>query len=63
MKIHDLSSAATAFATAVSSEKIKDGSQDIKFELECLKQAYADQGRRSQISARVFLIPSGLDLI
>ena len=53
---------AFASAAAASKEKIKQGSEDTKAELEKLKKAYEELDRRSQLILRVVLVMSGLDI-
>ena len=53
---------ALASAAAASKEKIKQGGEDTKAELEKLKKAYKELDRRSQLILRVVLVMSGLDI-
>lgn len=64
LKYLGVSAAGVAFASAAaaSKEKIKQGSEDTKAELEKLKKAYEELDRRSQLILRVVLVMSGLDI-
>jgi hypothetical protein len=52
----------TAAAIAASREKISDGSELAKAEIENLKQAYEDLDKRSKLILRLILAMSGLDI-
>ena len=58
------SSAGVAFASAAaaSKEKIKEGGDEAKAEIEKLKKAYDELDKRTQIILRVVLVFSGLDI-
>lgn len=64
LKFLGLSSAGvtTAAAIAASREKISDGSELAKAEIENLKQAYEDLDKRSKLILRLILAMSGLDI-
>lgn len=64
LKFIGLSSAGitTAAAIAASREKISDGSDLAKAEIENLKQAYEDLDKRSKLILRLILAMSGLDI-
>ena len=53
---------ALAGAAAASKEKIKQGGEDAKAEIEKLRKAYDELDRRSQLILRLVLILSGLDI-
>ena len=53
----------TAAAIATSREKISDGSDLAKEEIEKLKQAYEDLDTRSKFILRLILAVSGLDML
>lgn len=65
LKFIGLSSAGitTAAAIAASREKISDGSELAKEEIEKLKGAYEDLDKRSQLILRLILAASGLDIL
>ena len=65
LKFLGLSSAGitTAAAIAASREKISDGSELAKEEIEKLKQAYEDLDTRSKLILRLILAVSGLDIL
>ena len=52
---------ALASAAAASKEKIKEGTDDTKDEIEKLKKAYEDLDNRSKSILRVILLITGLD--
>ena len=58
-----ISSAGVSLAAAarMSKEKIKEGGDEAKIEIEKLKQAYEELDRRSRLILRVVLVFSGLD--
>ena len=64
IKFIGLSSAGitTAAAIAASREKISDGSELAKEEIEKLKSAYEDLDKRSKLILRLILAASGLDI-
>ena len=64
LKVLGVSSAGMtlANAAAASKEKIKQGGEDAKVEIEKLKKAYEELDRRSQLILRVVLVMSGLDI-
>jgi len=64
LKFIGLSSAGitTAAAIAASREKISDGSELAKEEIEKLKSAYEDLDKRSKLILRLILAASGLDI-
>ena len=64
LKILGVSSAGMTLATAAaaSKEKIKQGGEDAKIEIEKLKKAYEELDRRSQLILRIVLVMSGLDI-
>jgi len=65
LKFIGLSSAGitTAAAIAASREKISDGSELAKEEIEKLKQAYENLDTRSKLILRLILAVSGLDIL
>ena len=58
-----ISSAGVSVAAAarVSKEKIREGGDEAKIEIQKLKQAYEELDRRSKLILRVVLVFSGLD--
>ena len=64
LRVLGVSSAGMALAGAVaaSKEKIKQGGEDAKAEIEKLRKAYEELDRRSQLILRLVLILSGLDI-
>ena len=64
LKFLGLSSAGitTAAAIAVSREKVSDGSELAKAEIEKLKKSYEELDRRSKLILRLILVVSGLDI-
>ena len=53
----------TAAAIAASREKISDGSEQAKEEIERLKAAYEELDGRSKLILRLILAMSGLDVL
>lgn len=65
LKLIGISSAGVGVASAIaaSKEKIGDGSEIAKQELERLKAAYEDLDGRSKLILRLILALSGLDIL
>jgi hypothetical protein len=64
LKFLGLSSAGitTATAIAASRDKINDGSELAKAEIEKLKKSYEELDNRSKLILRLILVASGLDI-
>jgi len=52
-----------ASAVAASKEKITDGGEQAKEEIEKLKTAYVELDTRSKLILRLILVMSGLDIL
>lgn len=65
LKLIGVSSAGLAVASAVdaSKEKLSDGSDQAKEEIERLKEAYENLDGRSKLILRLILAMSGLDIL
>ena len=65
LKLLGVSSAGLTVASAVaaSKEKLSDGSDQAKEELEKLKEAYENLDGRSKLILRLILMLSGLDIV
>ena len=65
LKLLGISSAGIGVASAIaaSKEKIQDGSEQAKQEIERLKTAYEELDGRSKLILRLILALSGLDLL
>ena len=64
LRVFGVSSAGVAFAgaAAASKQKIRQGGEDARAEIEKLKQAYEELDKRSQLILRLVLVLSGLDI-
>ena len=64
MKIIGMSSAGVTLAStiAASKEKLNQGGEEAKKEIENLKKAYEELDRRSQFILKIVLVVSGLDI-
>lgn len=65
LKLLGISSAGVGVASAIatSKEKIDDGSEQAKQEIERLKAAYESLDNRSKVILRLILAMSGLDIL
>ena len=65
LKLLGISSAGVGVASAIaaSKEKIDDGSEHAKQEIEKLKAAYENLDNRSKLILRLILAMSGLDIL
>jgi len=65
LKRLSVASAGTAFvgALAVSGEKVKAGGEEVRAEIERLKQGYEQLDRRSQLLMRAVLVLAGVDVL
>ena len=64
LKMMGVSSAGIALASAVSlgREKIKEGGDDAKLEIEKLKKSYEELDRRSKLILKLVFLMTGLDI-
>ena len=64
LKMMGVSSAGIALASAVNlgREKIKEGGDDAKLEIEKLKKSYEELDRRSKLILKLVFLMTGLDI-